>query len=99
MAILQRLYSKAKWSQMHAYTGTEPQNTKNIQKLPFKSIRVVPCRNLLKNTLNIRKMTLKSAIVKQSGQKRFKVGPHVGTVLQEHVSATCSRDKIVLSAH
>ena len=49
-------YSKAKWSQM-VYTGTEPQNTKNIQKLPFKIIRVVLCRKLLKNTLNIRKMT------------------------------------------
>ena len=33
-------YSKAKWPQM-VYTGTEPQNTKNIQKLPFKIIRVV----------------------------------------------------------
>ena len=40
-------YSKAKWSQM-VYTGTEPQNTKNIQNLPFKFIRVVLCRKLLK---------------------------------------------------
>ena len=38
------------------YTGTEPPNTKNIQKLPFKIIRVVLCTRLLKNTLNIRKM-------------------------------------------
>ena len=41
------------------YTGTEPQNNKNLQKLPFKTIRAVICRKLLKNTLNIRKMKLK----------------------------------------
>ena len=40
-----------------AYHGTDPQNIKNIQKLPFKIIRVVLCRKVLKNTLNIRKMT------------------------------------------
>ena len=39
------------------YTGTEPPNTKNIQKLPFKIIRVVLCRKLLKNIFIIRKMT------------------------------------------
>ena len=47
-----RGYSKAKWSQMF-YTGTEPQNTKNIQKLSSKIIRVAPCIKLL----NFRKMT------------------------------------------
>ena len=41
-----RGYSKAKWSQMF-YTGTEPQNTKNMQKLSSKIIRVATCRNLL----------------------------------------------------
>ena len=35
MAILQRLQQN-KWSQM-VYTGTEPKNTKNKQKLPFKT--------------------------------------------------------------
>ena len=41
-----------------AYTGTEPPNTKNIQKLPFKIIRVIILwRKLLKNTFNISKMT------------------------------------------
>ena len=41
------------------YTGAEAQNTKIIQKLPFKIIRVVLCRKLLKNTLSIRKITEK----------------------------------------
>ena len=52
-------YSKAKWSQM-VYTGTEPQNTKNIQKLPFKIVRVVLCRKLRKNTILENDSTLKS---------------------------------------
>ena len=34
---------------------TEPQNTKNIQKLPFKIIKVVLCRKLLKTHLIIKK--------------------------------------------
>ena len=51
-----KCYSKAKWPRM-VYTGTEPQNTKNIQKLPFKIIRIVLRRKLLKNTLIIKKMT------------------------------------------
>ena len=49
-------FGKAKWSQM-VYAGTEPQNTKNKQKLPFKTIRVVLCRKLHKNTLYMRKIT------------------------------------------
>ena len=49
-------YGKAKWSQM-IYTGTEPQNNKNIQKRPFKIIRVVPHRKLLENTLHVGKVT------------------------------------------
>ena len=66
------------------YTGTEPQNTKNIQKLPFKIIRIVLWRKLLKNTLIIKKndSTLKSgkighfakAIAKQNGQWSFILG-------------------------
>ena len=48
-------YSKAKWSQM-VYTGTEPQNTKHTETT-LKIVRVVLCRKLFKNTLNIRKMT------------------------------------------
>ena len=48
MAILRRLYQ----SKM-VYTGTDPQNTENIQKLSSKIIRVAPCRKLL----NFRRMT------------------------------------------
>ena len=49
-------FGKAKWSQM-VYT-------KNKQKLPFKAIRVVLCRKLHKNTLNIRKMTRRLKVAK-----------------------------------
>ena len=49
-------FAKTITNQM-VYTRTEPQNAKNIQRLPFKIIRVVLCRKLLINTLNIRKMT------------------------------------------
>ena len=47
-------YSKAKWSQM-VYAGTDPQKTKNVQKLPPKIIRVVLCRKLLITDLILEK--------------------------------------------
>ena len=63
------------------YNGTEPQNTTNIEKLPFKIIRIDLCRKLLKNTLKIRKRTRSwkvaklailqgPSIVRQSDQKK-----------------------------
>ena len=43
-------YNREKWSQM-IYIGTEAQNTKKLQNLPFKIITVVLCRKPFKNTL------------------------------------------------
>ena len=66
-----------KWPFCKGYSA-EPQNSKIIQELPFKIIRVVLCRNCSKTYLVLEKL-LKSgkighfarAIVRQSGQKRF----------------------------
>ena len=60
-----------KWS----IPRTEPQNTKNIQKLPFLIIRVFLCRKLLKTHLILEKWLdvekWQNVVVRQSSQKRF----------------------------